>query len=295
MSVSAVRWALEKPIKASEGKFVLVALAEHFNEETTKCCPSQELLAFETGTSKRTIINHLAKLESLGLISRQVRSREDGSRRSDSYTLHFAWQPETCSHTVNQGEDISPYNQGANFSGGSENNTNQGADFSGGGENNADQGANFANQGEILSPLEPEVNQNESELEPEERTRRESSFQAFEDLWHEHKAPLWVEIQVLGKRRQTLLSKLITDTGSFELALDIFSSAIQEAALTEWFKSKKLSLENIMSNDKLIGLAERFKQRQDLPDEDDISTWTEEDYLKNWGTIPENITWGTRA
>jgi len=62
MSIKAVRWALELDLKASDGKLVLIALAEHMNANGN-CFPSQCLLVQETGQSERTVRDHLTKLD----------------------------------------------------------------------------------------------------------------------------------------------------------------------------------------------------------------------------------------
>ena len=309
MSYEARVWAKAQPIKMTDGKCVLIALADCLNSETGACFPSQKTLAFEIGTTERTISEHLSRLEKAGYIKRFQRHRSNGTRTSDRYDLMMDAQiseqenpppieakdhAEDFSSSKSLPEDFSP---------------SPPEDFARPPEDFAQPPEDFARPPEDSSPLELEVlNYNyEPKYEQEEvtstcfsfskhsKTKEKNALDAFVNIWHKHKVPLWTEIQVLTQRRQSLLNKVISDAGSFDSALDIFSSAIQEAALTDWFKNKKLSLENIMSNDKLIGLAERFKQRQDLPDEGDISTWTEVDYLNNWGTIPENINWGSRA
>jgi len=96
-----------------------------------------------------------------------------------------------------------------------------------------------------------------------------------------------------------MLSKLISEAGSFEAALELFGFAIQEASETKWFQERDLSLENIMSNDKIIQLGERFKTRQANPepiksesvDPYDTTDWTAKDYQKHLGFVPDNM-WG---
>ncbi|WP_412506187.1 helix-turn-helix domain-containing protein [Roseovarius sp. SYSU LYC5161] len=68
-------------------KIVLYWLADHHNEETGLCFPSLKTLADECEMNKTTLIRHLDALEDLGLIQREKRDRENGSRASNSYRL----------------------------------------------------------------------------------------------------------------------------------------------------------------------------------------------------------------
>ena len=293
MSFQARRWAKAQPIKMTDGKCVLIALADCLNSETGACFPSQATLAFEIGTTERTIREHLSRLEKAGYIKRNRRNRSNGSRTSDSYILMMDIQLE---------EDSSPYQQPEDFA------VNLAEDFARPAEDSASLAEDFAGLPEESSPLKQEViNYNyEPKLEPEERTssslsknkssKEKDVLDAFITIWHEHKLPRWSSIQVLTKRRKAMLSKLISDAGSFEAALTLFGFAIQEAASTQWFKERDLSLENIMSNDKIIQLGERFKTKQSQPepiDPYDTTHWTSKDYLENLGYIPEDMkVWG---
>jgi DNA-binding transcriptional ArsR family regulator len=68
-------------------KIVLYWLADHHNEETGLCFPSLKTLADECEMNKSTLIRHLDALEEMGLIKRDKRNRENGSRASNSYRL----------------------------------------------------------------------------------------------------------------------------------------------------------------------------------------------------------------
>lgn len=92
MANEAMKWALEQPLKAHEGKAVLMVLAFRA-DQAGYCYPGQTTLAEETGQSERTVRNHLAKLEQLGLIRRASRHRDNGSRTSDAYWL-VGWRAE---------------------------------------------------------------------------------------------------------------------------------------------------------------------------------------------------------
>jgi hypothetical protein len=71
-------------------KIVLYWLADHHNDETGLCFPSLKTLATECEMNKTTLIRHLDALEEMGLIQREKRDRENGSRASTSYRLTLA-------------------------------------------------------------------------------------------------------------------------------------------------------------------------------------------------------------
>jgi hypothetical protein len=86
VSVQAITKALEvRGVSASE-KLLLLVLA-NYADENFRCWPSQSRLADETGLTDRTIRAVLASLEGRGLLSRQPRSRRDGSQGTDIITL----------------------------------------------------------------------------------------------------------------------------------------------------------------------------------------------------------------
>ncbi len=70
-------------------KIVLYWLADHHNGETGLCCPSITTLEDECEMGRSAIIRNLEALESLGLIGRETRLRENGSKTSNSYFLYF--------------------------------------------------------------------------------------------------------------------------------------------------------------------------------------------------------------
>ena len=318
MSYEARVWAKAQPIKMSDGKCVLIALADCLNSETGACFPSQKTLAFEIGTTERTISEHLSKLEKAGYIKRFQRHRPNGTRTSDSYRLMMHQvseqensfsieekeQPEDVSFSQSLPEDFSPSPP--------EDFAQLPEDFVRPPEDSAQPPEDFARLPEESSPLELEdLNYNyESKYEPEERiaslaslknsvSKEKDALDAFIDIWQEHKLSRWASVQVLTKKRKAMFSKLISDAGSFDAALELFSFAIQEAASTQWFQDRDLSLENIMSNDKIIQLGERFKTRQSQPepinpiDLNDPTDWTAKDYEKHLGFVPDDLQkWG---
>ena len=86
MSGAAITWAAGHKVGSPAGKAVLLMLANHANERH-QCWPSSSALAESTELTKRTVLTQLAHLESLGLITRTARDRDDGSRASDVITL----------------------------------------------------------------------------------------------------------------------------------------------------------------------------------------------------------------
>jgi|GEM_PF-2128284 len=89
MSVHALSAAFgAKGLTPSE-KLVLLSLANYADEDLS-CWPSQRRIASDTSLSDRTVRSVLCALEEKGLITRQERLRQDGSRASDAITLTFA-------------------------------------------------------------------------------------------------------------------------------------------------------------------------------------------------------------
>lgn len=70
-------------------KIVLYWLADHHNGETGDCFPSMSTLADECEMNRTTVLAHLKKLEELGLIEIEPRTRPNGSATSNAYRLIF--------------------------------------------------------------------------------------------------------------------------------------------------------------------------------------------------------------
>jgi DNA-binding MarR family transcriptional regulator len=139
MSVQAIALSLKaQGLKPSE-KLLLLALA-NYADDAMKCWPSHKTLASDTGLSQRTILTTFKRLEDAGLLVREARSRNDGSRSSDIITLKLG------------GETISP--RGATIS-------PRGETVSGGGETVA-----------YLTTFEPPINHQEASLSAEPSARR---------------------------------------------------------------------------------------------------------------------------
>lgn len=66
---------------------VLLSLADQANDEDFSCWPSWRYLMLRTKLSRRTISRHLGDFEERGLLKKEIRERENGSRRSNLYFL----------------------------------------------------------------------------------------------------------------------------------------------------------------------------------------------------------------
>lgn len=81
-----MKWACDQQTGSPGRKLVLMTLAE-FADTSGVAYPSQSTIAQVSEQSVRTVREHLAQLESDGLIQRTIRYREGGTRTSDVYTL----------------------------------------------------------------------------------------------------------------------------------------------------------------------------------------------------------------
>jgi hypothetical protein len=86
MSWAATSWASKVKTGSPAIKLVLLTLA-NFADDEGYCFPSQKTLAEITECGERSIRRYLDKLESMGIIRRVRRHREDGSRTSDGVYL----------------------------------------------------------------------------------------------------------------------------------------------------------------------------------------------------------------
>jgi len=86
MSNEAITWAWRQTLTTMAEKLVLVRLAD-MADERFSCWPGQKRLADDSSCSEPTVRRALRGLEAKGLIYRERRSRDDGSRTSDRYVL----------------------------------------------------------------------------------------------------------------------------------------------------------------------------------------------------------------
>lgn len=106
MSIEALNWAFDFEAKSSSEKAVLLALANYVGGDG-RCHPGQESIAKKASCTDRTVRTVLADLEERGIIARERRERQDGSRTSDTIILLvFASQPENSSGRENANRKI---------------------------------------------------------------------------------------------------------------------------------------------------------------------------------------------
>ena len=89
MSVQALSAAFALRGVSPAEKLVLLALA-NYADERFQCWPSQERLAEDTELSARTVWGALKRLAEAGILSREQRKRQDGTRTTDVVTLHLS-------------------------------------------------------------------------------------------------------------------------------------------------------------------------------------------------------------
>lgn len=86
MSVDAIGWAFRMDTGDMTAKCVLLAMANHADQED-RCWPSQKKLAAMCTTTDRTVRAAIVRLEGRGLIVRHKRFRENGGNSSDMFVL----------------------------------------------------------------------------------------------------------------------------------------------------------------------------------------------------------------
>lgn len=69
MSVEAITWALDQPVKHSTAKFVLVVLANCAHSESMTAYPSTGYLVNATGQDRKTVLANLRRLMEMGFIT----------------------------------------------------------------------------------------------------------------------------------------------------------------------------------------------------------------------------------
>lgn len=89
MSVEAISWALDQPIKHSTAKFVLVVLANCAHGETMTAYPSTGYLVDATGQDRKTVLSNLRRLMDLGLIA-DTGERRGATKQVVVYQLNTA-------------------------------------------------------------------------------------------------------------------------------------------------------------------------------------------------------------
>ena len=69
------------------GYAVYCAIKRHLNQKTGDCFPSYGTIARKIGIDRGTVIRYVKKLKALGLLSPQLRFKEDGSPTSNQYNF----------------------------------------------------------------------------------------------------------------------------------------------------------------------------------------------------------------
>ena len=100
MSMAAYKWAKTWELSSPQ-KFVLLMIADHYNEKDKRAWPSIETLASETGLDPRTVSRALRELETQGLIQTESWFRTGSNKRmSNRYCLPFHDSSKPCLGTV---------------------------------------------------------------------------------------------------------------------------------------------------------------------------------------------------
>jgi len=86
MSWRATSWAAEQRTGSPISKLVLLKLADNANDEGI-CWPALETIADHTELSRRTVQDHLNRLEGMGLITVEIRRADSGATLSNRYRL----------------------------------------------------------------------------------------------------------------------------------------------------------------------------------------------------------------
>lgn len=93
MSIVRVAWAMQQTTGSASRKAVLIALADHENGQTGKCCPTMETMAERLEMGERTVRRALVELEGAGFIIRSRSRRQDGSLG----VYHYEFRSESTS------------------------------------------------------------------------------------------------------------------------------------------------------------------------------------------------------
>lgn len=97
MTIRAMNWAWEIDLPPAM-KLVLLKLADRANDDG-ECWPGMESVANACGVSERTLMRHIEKMESMGLLQKSKRKDDSGRQATNLYTLNLAYEP---------GDNLSP-------------------------------------------------------------------------------------------------------------------------------------------------------------------------------------------
>ena len=107
MGIKFMAMAIDAKIANSGQKFVLVMLANHCNDHTRQCNPSQKLLAEECSMGLSTLKRHIASLEEAGYVE-TVNVFKDNVQKPNQYLLKFDTSPNRATPPSKSGYSPSP-------------------------------------------------------------------------------------------------------------------------------------------------------------------------------------------
>lgn len=99
MSLQAIVWALDQKVPAI-AKLVLISIGNCADKDGANAFPGQKTIAEDACLSERAVRYWIKWLEDGGWLSRERRRRANGSRSSDSYTLHIVRRTNRNRHDV---------------------------------------------------------------------------------------------------------------------------------------------------------------------------------------------------
>lgn len=91
MTIRAMNWAWGVDLPPAM-KLVLLKLADRADDDG-ECWPGMKSVAKQCGVCERTLMRHIEKMESMGLLHKSKRKDESGRQMPNLYTLNLAYEP----------------------------------------------------------------------------------------------------------------------------------------------------------------------------------------------------------
>jgi hypothetical protein len=107
MGIKFMAMAIDAKTANSGQKLVLLMLANHCNDHTRQCNPSQKLLAEECSMGLSTLKNHIIALQELGYVE-TVNVFKDNVQKPNQYLLKFDTSPNRATPPSKSGYSPSP-------------------------------------------------------------------------------------------------------------------------------------------------------------------------------------------
>ena len=107
MGIKFMAMAIDADIANSGQKLVLLMLANHCNDHTRQCNPSQKLLAKECSMGLSTLKRHINSLEEAGYVE-TINVYKDNVQRPNQYLLKFDTSPNWATPPPILGHSSSP-------------------------------------------------------------------------------------------------------------------------------------------------------------------------------------------